>query len=65
MNLSENSSFTVIATTSGVYPKISLQPVLSQINAISSFFKVKIFDFQTLFHEVTSCCSRRVTTAAG
>ena len=44
--------FAVIATTSGVYPKISLLPVLSQINAIyiASFVKVKISDFQTRFH---------------
>ena len=58
MNLSENGNFAIIATTSGVYPKISLLPVLSQINTIASFFKVKIFDFQSLFHEVASCCSR-------
>ena len=35
---------------SGIYPKISLQPVLSQINTIASFIKVKISDFQTCFH---------------
>ena len=65
MNLNENGNFAIIATTSGVYPKISLLPVLSQMNTIASFFQVKIFDFQTLFHEVASCCSRRVMTAAG
>ena len=37
--------FAVIATTSGIYPKISLLPVLSQINTIASFVKVKISDF--------------------
>ena len=42
--------FAVIATTSGIYPKISLLPVLSQINTIASFVKVKISDFQTRFH---------------
>ena len=31
----------------GIYPKISLLPVLSQINTIASFVKVKISDFQT------------------
>ena len=43
--------FAVIATTNGIYPKISLQPVLSQINTIASFVKVKvkISDFQTRF----------------
>ena len=41
--------FAVIAT-SGIYPKISLQPVLSQINTIVSFVnKVKLSDFQTHF----------------
>ena len=39
--------FAVIATMSGIYPKISLLPVLSQINTIASFVKVKISDFQT------------------
>ena len=39
--------FAVIATTSGIYPKISLLPVLSQINTIASF---EISDFQTRFH---------------
>ena len=42
--------FAVIATTSGIYPKISLLPVLSQINTIASFVEVKISDFQTRFH---------------
>ena len=55
--------FAVIATTRGIYPKISLLPVLSQINTIASFFKVKISDFQTRF--LACCCSRRVMTAAG
>ena len=36
--------FAVIATKSGIYPKISLLPVLSQINTIASFVKV---NFQT------------------
>ena len=40
--------FAVIAT-SGIYPKISLLPVLSQLNTIASFVKVKISDFQTRF----------------
>ena len=38
--------FCFIATTSGIYPKISLLPVLSQNNTIASFIKVKICDFQ-------------------
>ena len=42
--------FAIIATTSGIYPNISLLPVLSQINTIASFVKVKISDFQTHFH---------------
>ena len=44
--------FAVIATTSGIFPKISLLPVLSQINTINtitSFVRVKISDFQTCF----------------
>ena len=41
--------FAVIATTSGIYPKISLLLVLSQINTIVSFVKVKISYFQTRF----------------
>ena len=41
---SENGNFVVIATISGLYPKISLLPVLSQINTIASFVKVKISD---------------------
>ena len=55
---SENGNFAIIATTSGIYPKISLLPVLSQINTIASFFKVKLSDL------VASCCSRRDTTGA-
>ena len=35
----------------GIYPKISLLPVLSQIDTIASFLKVKISDFQTRFHD--------------
>ena len=46
---SENGNFAVIATMSGIYPKISLLLVLSQINTIGSFIKVKISDFQTRF----------------
>ena len=42
--------FAVVATTSGIYPKISLLPVLSQINTIASIIEVKISDFQTRFH---------------
>ena len=42
--------FTVIATTSGIYSKISLLPVVSQIKTIASFVKAKISDFQTRFH---------------
>ena len=41
---SENGNFVVIATISGLYPKISLLPVLSQINTTASFVKVKISD---------------------
>ena len=46
-----NSNFAVIATMSGIYPKMSLLPVLSKINTTASFVKVKIFDFQTRFHD--------------
>ena len=48
---SENGNFAIIATTSGIYYKISLLPVLSQINTytVAYFVKVKIFDFQTHF----------------
>ena len=42
--------FAVIANTSGIYPKISLLPVLSHFNTIASFIKVKISYFQTHFH---------------
>ena len=34
--------FAIIATTSGIYPKFSLLPVLLQINAIASFNEVTI-----------------------
>ena len=34
--------FAVIATTSGIYPKTSLLPVLLQIITIASFIKVKL-----------------------
>ena len=34
----------------GIYPKISLLLMLSQINNIASLVKVKISDFQTLYH---------------
>ena len=50
MSCSENGKFAVIATTSGIYPKILLLPVLSQINTIVSFVKVKISCFHTRFH---------------
>ena len=43
---SKNGNFAVIATTSGIYPKISLLPVLSQINTIASFFKSKYLIFK-------------------
>ena len=39
--------FAIIATTSGIYPKISLLPMLSQINTIASFVKGKISDSQS------------------
>ena len=48
---SENSNFAIIATVSGIYPKISLLPVLSQINTKASFVKVKISNFQTRFND--------------
>ena len=48
-NCRENGNFGVLATTSGIYHKISLLLVLSQINTIASFDKVKISDFQTCF----------------
>ena len=51
MSCRENGNFAVLATMSGIYPKISLLPVLPQINAIASFIKVKISDFQTRFHD--------------
>ena len=38
--------FAVIATTSGICPKILLLPVLSQINTIASFVKVKYMIFK-------------------
>ena len=41
--------FAVIAT-SGIYPKVSLLPALSQLNTMTSFVKVKISYFQTCFH---------------
>ena len=46
-------NFAIMTTTRGIYPKISLLPVvLSQINTIASFVKVKISsDFQTRFHD--------------
>ena len=44
-------NFAVIATSSGIYPKISLLPVLSQINSIASFVQVKISDYQTCLHD--------------
>ena len=43
--------FPLIATMSGIYPKISLLPVLSQIDSIAYFVKVKISDFQTCFDD--------------
>ena len=42
--------FCRLTTMSGIYPIISLLPVLSQINTIASLVKVKISDFQTRFH---------------
>ena len=42
--------FAIIATTSGIYPKISLLPVLSKFNSIAYFDEVKICDFQARFH---------------
>ena len=51
MKLHEVQPSTIaVAATSGIYPKISLQPVLSQINTIAAFVKVKLSDFQTRFH---------------
>ena len=49
MKLHEAQPSTILPSSSGIYPKISLLPVLSQINTIVSFVKVK-FDFQTRFH---------------
>ena len=48
---SENGNFSIIATMSGIYPKLSLLPVLSQINTIASFVKLIISDFQTRFND--------------
>ena len=45
MSCSENGNFAINATTSGIYPKISILLVLSQI----SFVKVKRSVFQTRF----------------
>ena len=42
-------NFAILATMSGIYPKISLLLVLSQINTIASFIKVKYL--QTHFHD--------------
>ena len=42
--------FAVITTTSGIYPKISLLPVVSKFNSIAYFDEVKICDFQARFH---------------
>ena len=42
-------NFAILATTSGIYPRISLLPMLSQINTIAYFVKVKISDFHILF----------------
>ena len=47
---SENGNFAII-TMSGIFPKISLMPVISLINTTASFVKVKISDFQTRFHD--------------
>ena len=41
--------FVIIATMSETYPKILLLPVLSQINTIVFFVKVKLSYFQTRF----------------
>ena len=49
MKLHEAQPSAIIAT-SGIYPKISLLPVLSQIKTIAFFVKVKISYFQTRFH---------------
>ena len=42
--------FAVITTMVGIYPKISLLPVLSKFNSIAYFDEVKICDFQARFH---------------
>ena len=42
--------FAIIDTTSGIYPKISLLPVLSKFNSIAYFDEVQICDFQARFH---------------
>ena len=36
MSCSENGNFAVLTTTSAIYPKISLLPVLLQINTIAT-----------------------------
>ena len=46
MSCSENSNFAVIATMSGIYPKISLLPVLSQINIILLSLMSKYLNFK-------------------
>ena len=59
---SENGNCSIIATTSGIYPKLSLLPVLSQINIIASFIKVIIPDFQTRFNDEYALPTWRGTT---
>ena len=44
MSCSESGNFAILATMSVIYPKISLLPVLSQINTIAYFVKVKVSD---------------------
>ena len=50
MSCSDNSNFAIIATMSGIIPKVHSHPC-SLINTVATFIKVKISDFQTRFHD--------------
>ena len=52
----ENGNFAILAM-SGIYPKISLLLVLSQINTVASFIKVKISSNSLPRCVVAFCCS--------
>ena len=58
-----NSNFAVIATTSGIYPKISLLPGLSKINTTASFVKVNTVETRCKVENRLTllCIGRRLT----